>query len=240
MPSFFNNFLTEPIYNAIVFLYGVFPLAEAGLAIISITIIVRLILYPLSKKAVTAQYEMQKLAPDLASIKEKYKNNQEELAKRTLALYKERGVNPFSGILVLLIQLPVIFALYHIFVSTGFPQINYDLLYPFISAPESVSAFFLGINLVEKSVILALLAAVTTYYQIKLATPPAQPSGATPSFGDDLARNMQKQMKYFFPVIVFFIAYTISGVVALYWLTTNLFTIGQEIFVRKKLKARAV
>ena len=85
--------------------------------------------------------------------------------------------------------------------------------------------------------ILALLAAVTTYYQIKLASPINKKTSNTPSFGDDLARSMQTQMKYFFPVMVFFIAYTISGVIALYWLTTNLFTIGQEIFVRRKLLA---
>jgi YidC/Oxa1 family membrane protein insertase len=238
--ALYNNLLVEPIYNTFVAIFNIFPTFGAGLAIIFITILVRLALFPLSRKAVRAQVEMQNLAPELESIKAKYKDNQEEQARRTLALYKERGVNPFSGILVLLIQLPVIFALYHIFISTGFPEIRADLLYSFVNMPDTVSPFFFGADLTAKSAILALLAAISTYYQIKFASPvkPKAKSGAT-SFGDDLAKSMQTQMKYFFPVMVFFIAYTISGVVALYWLTTNVFTIGQEIFVRNKLKAEA-
>lgn len=240
MSALFNNLLVEPIYNTFVAIFNIFPSVGAGLAIIFITVLVRLALFPLSRKAVKAQVEMQNLAPELESIKQKYKDNQEEQAKRTLALYKERGVNPFSGILVLLIQLPVIFALYHIFISTGFPKIDASLLYSFIEMPQNVSAVFLGADLTARSGILALLAAISTYYQIKFASPvQAKSKGGTPTFGDDLAKSMQKQMKYFFPVMVFFIAYTISGVVALYWLTTNIFTIGQEIFVRNKLKAQA-
>ncbi|MHB1330683.1 MAG: YidC/Oxa1 family membrane protein insertase [Minisyncoccota bacterium] len=243
MSTLYNKFLVEPIYNLLVALFSIIPFAEAGLAIIAVTVLIRFALYPLSKKAVTAQVEMQRIAPELENIKNKYKDNQEEQARKTLALYKERGVNPFSGILVLLIQLPVIFALYHIFVGTGFPEIKTDLLYSFITAPSEVSAIFLGFNLTEKSFFLALLAAVTTYFQIKLAIPKKigekTKSISGKSFGDDLAKNMQTQMKYFFPIIVFFIAYNISGVIALYWLTTNLFTIGQEIIVRRKL-AQAV
>ncbi|MEK7194074.1 MAG: YidC/Oxa1 family membrane protein insertase [Patescibacteria group bacterium] len=236
MSTLYNKFLVEPIYNTLVALFSIIPVADAGLAIIFITIIVRLILYPLSKKAVTAQIEMQNLAPELEQIKTKYKGNQEEQARKTLALYKEKKVNPFSGILVLLIQLPVIFALYKIFISTGFPTIDTTLLYSFVKAPGEVSAIFLGMDLTHKSIVLAFLAAITTFFQIKLATPPLKKSSSgTPSFGDDLAKNMQAQMKYFFPVIVFFISYSISGVIALYWFTTNLFTIGQEIIVRKKL-----
>lgn len=239
MSYFYNNFIVEPLYNALVALFTVLPFADAGLAIIIITILVRLILYPLSKKAVTAQVEMQRIAPELERIKEKYKDNQEEQAKRTLALYKESGVNPFSGILVLLIQLPVVFALYKIFLSTGFPTIDSTLLYSFVHAPAHVSAIFLGLDLTQRSIILAVLAAVATFFQMKLAIPPAKKSADKNSFGDNLAKNMQSQMKYVFPFLVFFIAYKISGVIALYWLTTNLFTIGQEIVVRRKIKAVA-
>ena len=240
MGALFNNFLVEPIYNAFVALFTLIPWGGAGVAIIIITLLVRLVLFPLSKKAVMAQVEMQRIAPELQKIKEKYKDNQEEQARKTLALYKERKVNPFAGIFVLFIQLPVIFALYHIFIATSFPLIDTHLLYSFVPAPESVSSVFLGMDLTRKSVILALLAAVSTFFQMKLAMPPAKKDPNTkPGFADDLARNMQSQMKYFFPFLVFFIAYSISGVVALYWLTTNLFTIGQEIVVRRRVKALA-
>lgn len=235
MSSLFNNLLVEPIYNVFVFLFNVPFLSGAGVATIVITILVRFALYPLSKKAVKAQIEMQKLAPELEALKVKHKDNQEEMARKTLALYKDRGVNPFAGIFVLLIQLPVVFALYHIFVSTSFPTIDTSLLYSFIQAPAEVSPFFLGSDLTEKSAIFALLAAIATYFQLKLAMPKTEKPASKEVSTNDLAKSMQGHMKYFFPPLVFFIAYSISGVVALYWLTTNLFTIAQEIVVRKKL-----
>ena len=232
----YHSLIYTPLYNALIFFVKVVPLADAGIAVILLTILVRLILYPLSRKAVVTQVKMQEIGPALAEIKDKYKDKPNEQAKLTLALYKEQGVNPFSGILVLLIQLPIIWALYRIFLSSGLPTVNLSLLYSFIQAPLHVSVNFLGlINITSKSIILALLAAASTFFQLRLATKnQAAPKGD--SFADNLTRNMQSQMKYFFPLIVFFISYSISGVIALYWLTTNLFTIGQEILVRRKLK----
>ena len=229
-----------PIYNALVGLFTVLPWAGAGLAVILITVLVRLVLYPLSKKAVVAQVEMQRIGPELEKIKEKYKDNQEEQARQTLALYKKKGVNPFSGFLVIIIQLPIIWALYRVFINTGFPHIDSTLLYTFVHAPSHISTIFLGIDLTHKSVILAALAALATHFQLRIATARMpKPDKDKASFSNDLSRSMQMQMKYIFPVIVFLIAYKISGVIALYWLTTNLFTIGQEIVVRRKLTAKA-
>ena len=130
----------------------------------------------------------------------------------------------------------MIWALYKIFLSSGLPKVDTSLLYSFLPAPEHISTSFLGlIDIATKSAPLAVLAAITTYFQIKLATGnQAKPKGN--SFGDNLTRSMQVQMKYFFPIIVFLISYKISGVIALYWFTTNLFTIVQEIVVKKKLK----
>lgn len=241
MTYLYHQYLFYPIYNGLVALFAFAPWVDAGLAIIFITLIVRLILFPLSKKAVVAQIEMQLIAPELQKIKDKYADNKEEQARQTLALYKEKGVNPFSGIFVLLIQLPVVFALYRIFLYTGFPKIDSSILYSFVHVPAHVSTIFLGMDLTQKSVILAFLAALATFFQMKLATARMpKPAKGAKSFSDDLARSMQTQMKYFLPILVFFIAYKISGVIALYWLTTNLFTIGQEIVVRNKLSPKTV
>ncbi|MBX4189565.1 YidC/Oxa1 family membrane protein insertase [Candidatus Parcubacteria bacterium] len=238
MSSLYHHFVFNPLYNALIAIFTFVPWADAGVAVILITIVVRVILFPLSQKAVVAQVKMQQISKDLQNIKDKYKDNKEEQARQTLALYKDKGVNPFSGILVLLIQLPVIFALYGIFLYTGFPKVDTEILYSFIHIPENISAVFLGMDLTKKSAILALLAAIATFFQMRLATArmplPAKGKGDA-SFGDNLAQSMQTQMKYFLPVLVFFIAYKISGVIALYWLTTNLFTIGQELLVRKRL-----
>ena len=233
MSFIYHTFFFDPLYNTLVILFKILPWADAGVIIIILTILVRLIIFPLSKKAVLTQVRMAAIAPDLAKIKEQYKNNTEEQAKRTLALYREKGVNPFSGIFVIIIQIPIILALYQIFLY--FPKVDMSLLYSFVAAPEYTSATFLGfLDLTTKSVTLALLAAVSTFFQFQISTKGQAPPKGN-SFGDNLTRSMQTQMKYFFPVIVFFISYNISGVIALYWLTTNLFSIGQEVFVRRKL-----
>lgn len=235
MSFLYHNFIFNPLYNTLVGLFDVLPWIDAGVAVIVLTLIVRTILFPLSKKSVLTQVKMRQIAPLLEKIKEDYKNPEEQ-ARQTLALYKEQGVNPFSGIFLILLQLPVIWALYQIFLHAGFPNVDSSILYPFIKVPESINIEFLGLfDITKKSAILAVLAAVSTYFQIKLASAKmTAPTGQNNSFGNDLAKSMQKQMKYFFPVLVFFIAYKISGVIALYWLTTNLFTIAQEIWIQRK------
>ncbi len=238
MSFLYHTFFFDPLYNALVLLFKVLPWVDAGIIVILLTILVRLIIFPLSRKAVLTQLKMAEIGPDLAKIKEKYKNKAEEQARLTLALYREKGVNPFSGILVIIIQIPIILALYQIFLH--FPEVNSALLYSFVVAPDYISTTFLGfLDLTAKSITLALLAAVSTFFQFQLSMKgQVQPKGN--SFRDNLARSMQTQMKYVFPVIVFFISYSISGVIALYWLTTNLFSIAQEIFVRKNIKATQV
>jgi len=242
MSFLYHSFIFDPLYNILIAMLAFIPWIDAGIAVVLLTIFVRLILYPLSKKAVLTQVRMQEINPKLAEIKEKYKNNSQEQAVQTLALYKEKGVNPFSGVLVLIIQLPIIWALYKIFLLAGFPNVNAEILYSFIKAPENINVIFLGlIDIMNKSAVLAGLAALSTFFQLKIATSYlAKPKEGSNSFGDNLARSMQVQMKYFFPVIVFFISYKISGVIALYWFTSNLFTIGQEIVVRRKLAAAQI
>jgi len=234
MSTFYHTIFFDPLYNTLIILFKVLPWADAGILVVILTIIVRLIIFPLSKKAILTQVKMAEIGPQLTEIKEKYKNKAEEQARRTLALYKEKGVNPFSGILVIAIQIPIILALYQIFLH--FPEINADLLYSFVSVPDLISTRFLGlIDITEKNMVIAFLAALSTFFLFRISMKgQVKPKGN--SFGNNLTRSMQTQMKYIFPIIVFFISYQISGAIALYWLTTNLFSIGQELFVRKKLK----
>lgn len=234
MSFLYHTFFFNPLYNALVLLFTILPWADAGIIVVILTILVRLIIFPLSKKAVLTQVKMSEIAPDLAKIKEQYKDKTEEQAKRILALYREKGVNPFSGILVIIVQIPFIFALYQIFIH--FTEINSTLLYSFVTMPDHINTVFLGIvDITAKSIPIALLAAVSTFFQFQVSMK-GQTQSKGNSFGDNLTRSMQAQMKYFFPVIVFFISYKISGVIALYWLTTNLFSIGQELFIRKNIK----
>lgn len=237
--NFFSVAFYNPLYNGLVFLISVVPYADVGIAVILLTVFVKLILFPVSIKAVKTQLSMRKLEPELKKIKEKYKKDKQELARQTMALYKENEVNPFSSILLIFIQIPIIFALYWVFFKGGLPSINTDILYSFISEPSVVNMNFLGlIEVSEKNVILALFAGITQYFQIKLSLPPMKERPEKPSLKDDLARSFNIQMRYVMPFIVFFISYAISAAIALYWTTSNLFSIGQEIFVRRKIKEK--
>lgn len=231
MIDFFHTVISDPLYNGLIFIMYHLPFLDAGVIVIIFTIVVKLILLPLSIKASKAQIEMRQTEGDLSVIKEKYKDNKEELAKKQLEYYKEKGINPFAGILILLIQLPILIGLYRVFLVSGLPEINTELLYSFVGIPENINMMFLGfVHIAEKSTFLALLAGVTTYYQVSVATPPPAPNAPQ----GDMARAMAVQMKYFLPVLMTFIAYTISSAIALYLITSNIFAIVQEIYIKKK------
>jgi YidC/Oxa1 family membrane protein insertase len=238
MSFLFNTFFYQPLYNGLIFLMDLLPFFDAGIIVILFTIIIKFILFPLSKKASITQMAMKEIEPDLAAIKIEHKDNKEIIARKTLELYRDKKINPFSSVLVILIQLPIIFALYFVFLRSGLPVLNGDLLYSFVPRPSDIDMNFLGIfDITKKSIALAFLAGASSFLQMRVAAPMLpmgnQKPGARPTFKDELARSMSIQMKYVFPVIVFFISFTISGVVALYWFTSNVFTIFQEKALRK-------
>lgn len=233
MSAFFHTVFYDPLYNGLVFLIGVIPGGDAGLAIIALTLIVKFILFPLSLKAARTQLLMRSLEGKLAAIKERYKDRQEQAAK-TMELYRQEKVNPFSSFLLILIQLPVIFALYFVFVRGGLPNIHTDILYFFVNVPEKVNTLFLGVvDLGTHNLVLAVLAGVTQFIQASISF-----SGGPKVKGSEktFAHMMQIQMKYFFPLLIGYIAYKFFAAVALYWVASNIFAIGQEIYVRYKMK----
>ncbi|MBX4210605.1 YidC/Oxa1 family membrane protein insertase [Candidatus Parcubacteria bacterium] len=239
MKALLTAIFYQPLYNGLIFLMHILPWADAGIVIILFTFIVRLILFPLSKKAVETQLQMKKLEPHLNALKEKHKDDRAAHAQATMQLYKEKGVNPFSSFLLLIIQIPIVFALYRIFLKSGLPLVDQKLLYSFVahSAKVANNMYFLGlVDISHKSFWLALLAAITSFIQIRFSVPPIPTKANNPSLRDDLARSMNLQMRFMFPVIMFFIAYSISGAIALYLITTNVFTIGQELYVRRKMR----
>ena len=238
LTSLWNNILYEPLINALALLISVIPGGDVGIAVILLTILVKIILFPLSQKSIESQAAMNLLAPELNKIKASGASKEEQ-AKQTFELYKKHKTNPFSGCLLVLIQIPIIFALYYVF----FKGINFEsgLLYSFVDVPEKMNMIFLGIlDISQKSVILAILAGVSQYLQayfMPQLTPSKIPGG---SFSENFAKSMQTQMKYVFPFVVAFIAYSISGAVAIYWITSNLFMVGQQIYVKKEKNFKTV
>lgn len=237
MISFFRTIVYEPLYNGLIFFVDVAPWLDTGIVVILFTILIKLILLPLSLKAVRTQIKMKAVAPKLEEIKEKYKEDKQEQAKATMELYKNEKINPFSSIFLILIQIPIIFSLYWVF-KAGF-EVNPDILYSFVPEPGNIDTMFLGlIDISQRSFILAILAAVTSFFQIRLSVPPVSgpKEGEERTFKHDLAKSMNVQMRYFFPIIVLFISFSIPGAVAIYWATSNMFIIFQELYVRKRYK----
>lgn len=240
MAYLFNTIIATPFYNGLIFLMGSLPFFDAGIVIVIFTIIIKFILLPLSIKASKTQIQMKSTEKDLQVIKEKYKDNKEEQSKKTIEYYRENGINPFAGFFIILIQLPILIGLYRVFLKSGLPQINSAILYSFVSAPVVVNMMFLNIiNIADKSLFLAIIAGITTYFQISLANSTIAPASEGAS-QNELARAMAVQMKYFFPILMTFIAYTISSAIALYLITSNIFAILQEIYIKKKYHKSAM
>jgi len=234
MISFLKTIIYEPLYNILVLILNI-PYLDAGIAVIILTLLVKIILYPLSKKATETQMVMKDKEQDLKSIKEKYKDKQEQ-ALKTMEFYKVNKINPFSSILTIIIQIPIIYALYHIFLRSGLPLIQTDLVYSFVNIPNSVSMNFLGLlDISKKNIFLAFLAAATTFLQLHLSS---KSTTATKTNTKDLSSMMMTQMKYTFPFVVFFISWSISGVIALYWLVSNILGILQDKIIRKNLNSK--
>lgn len=240
--EFFHTFFYNPIYNLLVFFVDVIPFGDVGISIILTTLLVKIILVPVSISALKTQRAMKELQPKMKEIQEMYKDNREEQGRRILALYKEYNVKPFSSIIVFILQIPVVIALYYVFSEDPFPAINMDILYSFMSVPTTINLNFLGFfDVTGKSIALALLAGITQFFSIRFMLD-ARKTGLTdvkeipekPSMKTELMKNMETQMKYVMPVIIVFVAYAISSAIALYLITSNLFTLGQEIALRKK------
>ncbi len=233
----YNLLIYQPLYNGLIFLIDIIPWSDAGMAVILLTLFVKLILFPFSRKATLTQQKMKQSEPEIRKIKEQYQKNRQEQAKKMFDLYREKGINPFSSFFLILIQLPIIIALYRIFWGSDLPQIDESLLYSFITVPQNVNMVFLGlVDIALKSWPLAILVGLSTFFQMKLSMPVSAPKPAAPgqSFKDDLARSMSVQMRYFFPFVALFISYSLSGAVALYWLTSNLFAIAQELILKRR------
>ena len=239
MIAFFNTFFYEPLYNGLVFLISIMPGADVGLAVIVLTLLVKIIILPLSHKSVASQAKMRSIEPEIKKTKEQHKDKQEQ-ARQVMDLYKKHGVNPFSGCFLMLVQLPIIFALYWVFFKGLANNIDQTILYSFVTAPEQINMRFLGfVDMSQKNIILAALAGISQYFQMKLSMPPipkddGEKKKGDMSFKEEFAKNMNLQMRYMLPGIVFFVAYSISSAVALYWLVSNLFSIGHELVVKRK------
>ncbi|MCW2278279.1 YidC/Oxa1 family membrane protein insertase [Heliophilum fasciatum] len=189
-----------------------------ALAIILITIVVKIALYPLTAKQMKSMRAMAELAPKQKALQERYKKDPQKQQEMMMELYKEHGINPLSGCLPLLLQFPILIAFYN------------ALMHLQYTVPEHAGfIWLLNLSDPDPAHILPVLAGVTTYIQMKVSTTPSSGSNAQ-------AEQTQKLMTYFMPFIIGYMAMNFAAGLALYWVTFNTAGIVQQLFINRSFK----
>ncbi len=243
----FNLIFTFPIFNALMLLYHLF--GDFGLSIIVLTLIIKLVLFPLTLQQLKSMKATQALQPQLAEIRRKYGKDQQAQALAMQALYKEYGINPAAGCLPLFIQLPVLYGLFYalsdVVRSTGttaqkLTNLN-NILYPFVPHfthyPNIELNWFTFINSgwhfslasPDPTHILPILAGLATFIQLRMSQPKTN-TAATTGASDPTAQSM-KTMQYIMPFITVFFGWTFPAGLALYWTVSSVFQAVQQYFV---------
>ena len=236
-----NTFILAPMVNVLVWIYTFF-FHNFGLAIIIFTILIRLITYPLTAQQLKSQKKMQELqgSKKYQEIQKKYKDDKEKLAQEQMKIYKEMGINPLGSCLPLVIQFPIMIGLYQS-ISLAMASAPIQLLnlsrsiYSFIPASQLIplNSKFLWMNLGLPEIsspnalviagfavpIMTIIVVVTTYLQSKLMTPPANPG--------DQGAQMSKMMNLYMPILMGWIAYSLSSGLALYFIISNVLGVAQ-------------
>jgi YidC/Oxa1 family membrane protein insertase len=227
MGEIFNTILIHPLLNLLVFVYQYIP--DIGVVIIILTVLIRLVLLPSFHKSLKHQRALQQLQPKMQEIKEKHKDDQAKQAEAMMELYRVHKVNPLSSCLPILIQLPLLLALYRVFIQSLNGQELHGL-YNFIPHPDHIGTMFLGlIDLAAKNnYVLAATAAILQYIQTRMS----QNKNNQPS--DQTTRMLTNYMLYLLPAMTFFLGVQFPAGLSLYWITTTLFGIAQQYYILRR------
>lgn len=259
-PSLFNQILIWPILNLLMFFYSVLFAAKIpgalGWAIIFLTLFIRGLLYPLTQTQLTSAKKMAELRPQLDKLTKKYKGDRQRLQQEQLKLYQKHGINPASGCLPLILQMPVFIALYRVFwqvlgngdLTQVVESINQVVYHPYLKITTLDLAFF-GLDLAEKPsnwqkagwwlLLIPLITALLQWYQTKLMAVSTQSKKAPEltvkskkkkeDSQEDIGAEMQKQMAMVFPLMIGLASFSFPVGLALYWNTFSLFGIIQQL-----------
>lgn len=242
MTSIFNTIVLQPILNLLVWFYNVLPGNDIGIAIIALTILVKIILFPFSKAQIKQQRALQDIQPKIDEVRSRLKDDKEAQAKELMELYKKEKVNPAASCLPLLIQLPIFIGLFQA-LRDGLASKSLNLLYPFVANPGTINHMMLGaVDLSKPNYVLAVLAGAVQFWQSwqmfrkpsVVTAPPADVKGSAGAKDEDMSAMMNKQMMYIMPVVTVFIGISLPGGLSLYWTVMSLLTVAQQaIFLRK-------
>lgn len=257
MGEIFNTFFINPIINVLLLFYHALSFFHVpyalGFSIVGLTILIRFILYPLISAQLKASIKMQKVAPHISALKDKHKGDKVKMQQGTMRLYKEHGINPAAGCLPVLVQMPVIWALYsvlqHIVTlksSLIVSEINKVVYFDFLKLSHSWDPYFFGLSLGEMpsklfstiGPVVFLVPVATAFFQFLLSKMlvPAKTAlvvskkenKESAKKTDDFASAFQTQSTYIFPIMIGFFSYTFPVGLSLYWNTFTIFGIIQQ------------
>jgi len=221
-----QNIFYQPLFNLLVLIYNL--TGDLGLAIILLTLLLKLLLYPLSRRSLQSQKALQELQPKVEELKKKFSNDKEKMSRELMTLYQQERVSPFSSCLPLLIQLPFLFALYSVF-RQGLSSTGWESLYYFVAQPSHISDLFLGFwSLSKPNIVLAVVTGLAQYWQAKMLIhqkPAVQSAG---SKDEGIMATMNKQTLYMMPVMTVIFGLTLPSGLILYWLVNTLVTVLQQ------------
>ncbi len=247
--TFWRTVFYQPLYNALIFFANLTG-SSFGWGVVLLTLAIRLVLIVPFQRSLRAQRKMQTIQPELDQIKKQYANNQQMQASETMALFKKHKVNPLGSCLPILIQMPFLLAVFWI-VQSGLGAQNYVLLYDSLISTDlgALGTNFYGLDLLGVAfstptvslIALPLAIGILQFFQMRLAMArTAKQQATTPANSENLMadamKNMTKLMQYFLPVMIIFFAANMPAAVGLYWGTSTLFGLGQQLMVNRTMK----
>jgi len=236
--QFFYTILYQPLFNGLILLYNYFSWHDLGIAVVLLTLIIKIILHPLTIKGLKSQKAMADLQPKIKELQAKYKTDPQKQNQAMMELYKTEKVNPFSGCLLLLLQLPILIALYQVFLKVLNKGSLDGILYSFVKNPGQINTTFFWIIGMDNKIfigVLAILAGLVQYWQTKISST-IQPKSNVAGGQKDFSNLMQKQMLYFFPVLGAIVVWQFGAVVGLYWVFNSIVSIIEQMIINKKQK----
>ena len=223
--SIYNTAIYEPILNLLVWLYNVIPGQDMGVVIIVVTILIRMILAPFMHKSLKGQHEMSALQPKLKELREKHKDDKVAQREALANFYKDNNVNPLSSCLPILIQLPILIALYHVFSKAL--KGNLEGLYSIVYNPGTLNHHLFGIvDLTNPNILFALLAGLAQFWQSWMMYQVQKKQG----YQDEAMKAMSLPTLFILPLVSIYIAWKLPAGLPLYWIVTTLFAIGQQYY----------
>jgi YidC/Oxa1 family membrane protein insertase len=224
----FNVILYQPLFNSLILLYQFLPGNDFGMAVIVLTILIRLILFPLMNQSLKAQKALSGIQEKVKDIQKRYKEDKEREVKEIMALYRKEKINPYASFLPLIIQILLLIALYRVF-WRGLEPEALDFLYAFVPRPETIDPFFLNLlDLSRPNLAMAIIAGICQFFQSKQLS-----SKSERKADNKFTEIISNQMLYFFPIFTTLILLKIPSAVALYWIVSILFSIAQQHFIQK-------